>query len=66
MFVTKDLESELEKIADLSLPYSKERWLTSALLLDSILICGDRDGSIHVYNLKADSSNNKVSFFLGF
>ncbi|KAI5703351.1 hypothetical protein M8J76_005082 [Diaphorina citri] len=33
------------------LPMCKERWLTSAVLADDLVICGDRDGSVHVYNL---------------
>ncbi|XP_026679464.1 LOW QUALITY PROTEIN: uncharacterized protein LOC113467469, partial [Diaphorina citri] len=33
------------------LPMCKERWLTSAVLADDLFICGDRDGSVHVYNL---------------
>lgn len=32
------------------LPPCKERWLTAAILTDNLLICGDRDGSIHVYS----------------
>lgn len=32
------------------LPPCKERWLTAAILTDSLFICGDREGSVHVYN----------------
>ncbi|KAL1459286.1 hypothetical protein WDU94_011287 [Cyamophila willieti] len=39
-------------LQSLLLPECKERWLTSAVVAENLLICGDRDGSIHIYDLK--------------
>lgn len=34
------------------LPYSRERWLTAAILYEGLLICGDRAGNMHIFDLK--------------
>lgn len=34
-----------------TLPPCKERWVTAAVLVDDMLVCGGRDGSIHLYQL---------------
>ncbi|XP_066278123.1 tRNA (34-2'-O)-methyltransferase regulator WDR6-like isoform X2 [Branchiostoma lanceolatum] len=41
----------VQKTATFQLPYSRQRWLTCALLSqkDSTLVCGDRRGSLHCY-----------------
>ncbi|XP_035672898.1 WD repeat-containing protein 6-like isoform X1 [Branchiostoma floridae] len=41
----------VQKTATFELPYSRQRWLTCALLSqkDSTLVCGDRRGSLHCY-----------------
>ncbi|XP_075211583.1 tRNA (34-2'-O)-methyltransferase regulator WDR6 isoform X2 [Lycorma delicatula] len=55
---------ELSILSQLLLPASKERWLTSAVLCQhsdyQTLICGDRCGSIHVFDLRdSDISGSK-------
>uniref|UniRef100_A0A8D9E158 tRNA (34-2'-O)-methyltransferase regulator WDR6 n=1 Tax=Cacopsylla melanoneura TaxID=428564 RepID=A0A8D9E158_9HEMI len=42
--------SKVRELYNLLLPECKERWLTSAILVENVFICGDRDGSIHVYD----------------
>ncbi|KAI8479652.1 WD repeat-containing protein 6, partial [Branchiostoma belcheri] len=41
----------VQKTATFQLPYSRQRWLTCALLsqVDSTVVCGDRRGSLHCY-----------------
>ncbi|XP_078668527.1 tRNA (34-2'-O)-methyltransferase regulator WDR6-like [Branchiostoma floridae x Branchiostoma belcheri] len=41
----------VQKTATFQLPYSRQRWLTCALLsqADSTVVCGDRRGSLHCY-----------------
>uniref|UniRef100_A0A1B6D4L0 tRNA (34-2'-O)-methyltransferase regulator WDR6 n=1 Tax=Clastoptera arizonana TaxID=38151 RepID=A0A1B6D4L0_9HEMI len=52
-------QSDLEKITSLILPSSKEPWTTAALIVQNMFICGDRGGSIHVYNLEDKSFDIK-------
>lgn len=55
----KVLEDPLrvEKVAALTLPPSKHRWLTTVSVLrshpprGSVVLCGDRKGSLHLYHL---------------
>ncbi|XP_068081687.1 tRNA (34-2'-O)-methyltransferase regulator WDR6 isoform X2 [Anabrus simplex] len=49
----------LERTHQFLLPPCKERWLTSALLIDTCFLCGDRAGSIHVYSLSTGSTFEK-------
>ncbi|XP_076663163.1 trafficking protein particle complex subunit 31 isoform X1 [Andrena cerasifolii] len=34
------------------LPPSRERWLTAAVLYEGLLVCGDRAGNMHVFELR--------------
>ncbi|XP_074641979.1 tRNA (34-2'-O)-methyltransferase regulator WDR6-like isoform X2 [Tubulanus polymorphus] len=51
---------ETVQIADFKLPHAKQPWVSASTLLPDcdLLICGDRNGTIHVYQL-SDSTNNK-------
>lgn len=40
------------------LPYSRERWLTAAVLYEGLLVCGDRAGNMHVFDLEKPVSYN--------
>jgi hypothetical protein len=40
-----------------TLPYTKQRWVSAALWHQDMLVCGDRGGSVHVY--KCEGSTNK-------
>ncbi|XP_063241176.1 tRNA (34-2'-O)-methyltransferase regulator WDR6 [Bacillus rossius redtenbacheri] len=42
----------LAKERQLELPASKERWTTAAVCHGHMLVCGDRLGSVHVYDLR--------------
>ncbi|KAK7869751.1 hypothetical protein R5R35_008286 [Gryllus longicercus] len=56
----EDGSYSLKKIKTFILPYSKERWVTSALLIDNYyLICGDRVGSIHLYSVQGEINDNE-------
>jgi len=49
---------KMDKLAVFTLPHSKQRWVTDALLLSSSdcglkgwkLVCGDRRGSLHLFH----------------
>ena len=47
---------------NLTLPYSKQRWVTCAVKLPELLVCGDRGGTVHVYDLSDDSSSPCQTF----
>ncbi|XP_064630402.1 tRNA (34-2'-O)-methyltransferase regulator WDR6-like [Lineus longissimus] len=49
---------------DFTLPYCKQRWVTSAILLpeEELLVCGDRGGTLHVYDLSDSSSSPSKTF----
>ena len=60
LFLVEIQKDELvaEVVAMFRLPYSKQRWITSSVLLISIirervsllsLVCGDRGGSLHLF-----------------
>lgn len=34
------------------LPPSRERWLTAATIYEELLVCGDRAGNVHIFELK--------------
>ncbi|XP_071877534.1 tRNA (34-2'-O)-methyltransferase regulator WDR6-like [Bombus fervidus] len=40
------------------LPCSRERWLTAAVLYEGLLVCGDRTGNMHVFELEKSVSYN--------
>ncbi|XP_078050638.1 tRNA (34-2'-O)-methyltransferase regulator WDR6-like isoform X2 [Augochlora pura] len=42
------------------LPPSRERWLTAAVLYGGLLICGDRSGNMHVFELKEYVSPEEI------
>ena len=41
------------------LPACKQRWVTSAVCVQQMLVCGDRAGSIHVYDLTAQVESSR-------
>ena len=53
---------KMNRLAVLTLPYSKQRWVTDALLLPGSdgglkgwkLVCGDRRGSLHLFDGSSD------------
>lgn len=45
-----------------TLPPSRERWVTSAVKHENMLICGDRAGSIFVFAEKAEKSPVKTLY----
>lgn len=51
-------EPDLKRLGQYTLPLCKERWITSALRIADYILCGDRCGSIHLYEL---NSTQKVS-----
>ncbi|CAK9796955.1 WD repeat-containing protein 6 [Anthophora plagiata] len=42
------------------LPHSRERWLTAAVLYEGLLVCGDRAGNMHVFELEKSVSKNQT------
>ncbi|XP_033222136.1 WD repeat-containing protein 6 [Belonocnema kinseyi] len=42
-------DGEIKLISDYILPESRERWITAAIIYESLLICGDRAGSVFVF-----------------
>lgn len=52
----------LEPMTQLELPESQHRWVTAGCLLSSLLVCGDRCGSIYKYglSLSADVSSQNL------
>lgn len=41
------------------LPPSRERWLTAAITYEELLICGDRAGNVHIYELNGINEDMK-------
>lgn len=59
-------KGEIKILSDYILPESRERWITAAIIYESLLICGDRAGSIFVFkrsNLDEDESRKPVQTF---
>lgn len=42
---------QLQKVNEFELPKSKERWISAAALRENFLVCGDRNGSIHLFKI---------------
>ncbi|XP_073990783.1 tRNA (34-2'-O)-methyltransferase regulator WDR6 [Rhodnius prolixus] len=49
----KNPEPDLKRLGQYTLPLCKERWITSALRIADYILCGDRCGSIHLYELNS-------------
>lgn len=62
LYVLKFLINDIEIFSRHVLPYSRERWTTAGCLHHNILICGDRMGSIHIFDVNNDSINPIHSF----
>ncbi|XP_034191161.2 tRNA (34-2'-O)-methyltransferase regulator WDR6 isoform X2 [Osmia lignaria lignaria] len=43
------------------LPQSRERWLTAAILCKELLVCGDRSGNMHVFELEKYTSDDRIN-----
>lgn len=43
------------------LPQSRERWLTAAILCKELLVCGDRSGNMHVFELEKYTSDDQTN-----
>jgi len=41
------------------LPLSRECWLTAAIIYEELLICGDRAGNVHVFELSDTNKDRK-------
>lgn len=46
----------MKKVAEFELPRSKEQWISAAALREKFLVCGDRNGSIHLFEVSDDQS----------
>ncbi|KAI0211811.1 WD repeat-containing protein 6 [Lamellibrachia satsuma] len=53
-----------QRLYQFLLPYTKQRWVTAALILASndILVCGDRGGTVHTFCLTGQQQNPQQSF----
>ncbi|KAL7289608.1 hypothetical protein TKK_0016464 [Trichogramma kaykai] len=60
--IVKFIAQRIEILSQHILPPSRERWVTSACTHKNLLICGDRMGSIFVYNLNSDSRDPTQTF----
>ncbi|XP_013139419.1 PREDICTED: WD repeat-containing protein 6 [Papilio polytes] len=49
IYVIAAKSNDVEIISKHCLPYCKERWLTAAMIVDNLLVVGDRCGNIHFY-----------------
>ncbi|XP_021924396.1 WD repeat-containing protein 6 isoform X2 [Zootermopsis nevadensis] len=47
---------QMKKVAEFELPRSKEQWISAAALREKFLVCGDRNGSIHLFEVSDDQS----------
>ncbi|XP_015108821.1 WD repeat-containing protein 6 [Diachasma alloeum] len=56
-------QKNLEIHSEFTLPPSKECWTTSAIISSTLLICGDRTGSIIVYALAPSPSKTPKQMF---
>jgi len=45
------LPHQLQKVNEYELPKSKEQWTSAAALNGNFLVCGDRNGSIHLFKI---------------
>lgn len=52
--VQRDDKLTLENLVKVVLPDAKQRWVAAAVYLEhqQLLICGDRVGSVHLYDIK--------------
>ncbi|XP_076163612.1 tRNA (34-2'-O)-methyltransferase regulator WDR6-like isoform X1 [Ptiloglossa arizonensis] len=48
-----------------SLPLSRERWLTAAVVYDGLLVCGDRAGNMHIFKLQNSILNDQENIAEG-
>ncbi|PNF20195.1 hypothetical protein B7P43_G16418 [Cryptotermes secundus] len=48
----------LQKMNEFELPKSKERWISAAALRENFLVCGDRNGSIHLFKIVDNQTNS--------
>lgn len=42
------------------LPPSRERWLTAAIIFDELLVCGDRAGNVHTFQLGKSTVQDRI------
>ena len=45
-------------LSEYTLPESRERWITAAIIYKTLLICGDRAGSIFVFKISRSMDKN--------
>jgi hypothetical protein len=48
----------MKKVDEFELPKSKEQWISAAVLKETFLVCGDRNGSIHLFKVDGNRSCN--------
>ncbi|CAG5103493.1 Similar to Wdr6: WD repeat-containing protein 6 (Mus musculus) [Cotesia congregata] len=44
------------------LPASRECWTTSAIMINNLIICGDRAGNVYGFNTKSENKNPQYNF----
>ncbi|KAH0550310.1 WD repeat-containing protein 6 [Cotesia glomerata] len=47
---------------EFTLPASRECWTTSAIMINNLIICGDRAGNVYGFNTKSDNKNPQYNF----
>ena len=63
---------ELSECGSFTLPYCRQRWATSVLLTNvyginrPAVVCGDRRGSLHVFDGKLDITEVRLALILKF
>ncbi|XP_019886764.2 WD repeat-containing protein 6 [Ooceraea biroi] len=56
-FTMVDAATRVE--AQCTLPASRERWLTAAVIYEELLVCGDRAGNVHAFEMSDMSEDAK-------
>ena len=53
LYKVKSGPIDFELVITFTLPYTKQRWISCGVLLrdENVFICGDRGGSVHVYEM---------------
>ncbi|XP_011502561.1 PREDICTED: WD repeat-containing protein 6 [Ceratosolen solmsi marchali] len=62
LYIIQFLKFSIKILSEHVLPTSRQRWVTSACVYNNLLVCGDRIGSIYVYNLQNNEKYPVQSF----
>jgi hypothetical protein len=49
---------QLQKVNEFELPKSKEQWTSAAAVKGNFLVCGDRNGSIHLFKIGSNKTHS--------